>query len=336
MPVQYQATKLGGPFAIVTVPEPKPGANEVIIRTKAIGLNPLDWKSLRFGVMVESWPKVLGIDGAGVVESVGEGVTSFQPGDEVFSLAGGSKSGGSYQELYVVPEHFVAKKPASLSFEEAATLPICFITAVASIVVGLKIPLPGLGKEKPSTELPQSILVLGGSSAIGANSIQLLRLALPSASIIATSSPAHHERLMSLGATKCLDRAAQKDAAAIKAVTPGAAGVDAILDAVAAASSDPAVFDALKTDGPKLYGGPVTGQNVSIPDGIQGTSVFGQQTFGADGGIGVMSFLASLIEQGKYELPTKVEVVGKGFEAIEVGLNKLMQGVSGTKLVVSL
>lgn len=76
-----------------------------------------------FGFMIESWPVVLGTDGAGVVEDVGEGVKGFKAGDEVFSLFGRDSRAASFQEVAVVPEMFVANKPADWTFEEAASLP---------------------------------------------------------------------------------------------------------------------------------------------------------------------------------------------------------------------
>ncbi|KAL9619881.1 MAG: hypothetical protein Q9160_005528 [Pyrenula sp. 1 TL-2023] len=334
---QYQATKQGGPFALVNVSKPSPSAEEVCIRPKAVALNPLDWKNLKFGFMVQAWPAVFGIDGAGVVESVGERVTSFKAGDEVFSLAGMEPKAGAFQEIYTVPEHQVAKKPSNLSFEEATSLPICYLTAAASIVLGLKIPLPSIGKPDPITPPPSSILVLGASSAVGAIAVQLLRLALgPSPTIITTSSPAHHTQLLSLGASKCLDRSAQDNPTTIKSATPGGNGVDAILDPVTAAASQPSVFEALNPAGPKLYSQVVTGQNPQVPEGVKARQVFGPGIFGVPGGMQAIRYLAQLVEEGKFQLPVKVEVVGNGLESIEGGLKRLMRGVSGMKLVVSL
>jgi len=182
----------------------------------------------------------------------------------------------------------------------------------------------------------KSILVLGGSLGVGAAAIQLLRLALPSAIILTTSSDKHHAHLVSLGATKCFKRSAQDNTSAIKAATPGGSGVDAILDAVTAAASQPTVFTALKPAGAKIYSQVVTGQDVEVPRGINSIAVFGRQIFGAKGGMTAMPGLSNLVQSGKYKLPIKVEIVGKGFDAIEQGLNKLMTGVSGTKYVVSL
>jgi NADPH:quinone reductase-like Zn-dependent oxidoreductase len=120
---QYQATQKGGPFALVSIAKPTPESNDVSIRMKAVALNPLEWKQLYFGAMVESWPAMFGIDGAGVVEAVGEKVTKFKAGDEVFSFCGRDSRGAAYQEVATVPETSVAMKPGNVSFEEAASLP---------------------------------------------------------------------------------------------------------------------------------------------------------------------------------------------------------------------
>lgn len=121
--LQYQLNEKRGQFSLVPVPRPTPTAEEVVIRTKAIGLNGLNWKSRDFGIMVEEWPAVFGLDGAGIVEAVGESVSTVKPGGEVFSLAGMGNRAGSFQELYTVASNLVAKKPSSWSFEEAATVP---------------------------------------------------------------------------------------------------------------------------------------------------------------------------------------------------------------------
>ena len=216
---------------------------------------------------------------------------------------------------------------------DQSTCSICYLTAAAAITDGLHVPLPQLDPTGHSSL--KSILVLGGSSAVGAAAIELLRLAIPSATILTTSSATHHKHLLSLGATKCFDRSAQDDTSAIKAATPDGSGVDAILDAVTAAASQPAIFTALNPAGPKIYSQVVTGQNVEVPEGVKSTAVFGRQIFGAKGGMAAMPGLASLVQSGKYMLPVKIEVLGTGFDVIEQGLGKLMKGVSGTKYVVS-
>ena len=81
--VQFQLTAPKGQFTQVAVPRPIPGPNEICIRTKAVALNPLDAKQYAHGMLVQSWPAVLGVDASGIVESVGESVQDLQPGDGV-------------------------------------------------------------------------------------------------------------------------------------------------------------------------------------------------------------------------------------------------------------
>ena len=101
----------------------EPAPHEVTIRVKAVALNPLDWKNRATGALIQQYPAVLGGDAAGIVEEVGAAVTHVKPGDEVFSLAGATQRAGAFQDVIAVPGFFAARKPKSLSFEEAATIP---------------------------------------------------------------------------------------------------------------------------------------------------------------------------------------------------------------------
>lgn len=124
---QLQCMQKGGPFRIVDVPIPVLEPDQVLIRQRAIALNDLDRKQRDLGHLIDKWPHVLGIEGAGVVEAVGSDVSNFQPGDEVIGWAPGRAHGenwgGSYQERVVIPVSFVAKKPRNISIEDAASLP---------------------------------------------------------------------------------------------------------------------------------------------------------------------------------------------------------------------
>ncbi|CAM1511664.1 Fc.00g091770.m01.CDS01 [Cosmosporella sp. VM-42] len=334
--LQYQTTQQGGPFALATVPRPTPEPTDVCIRIKAVALNPLDWKMVSRGEMVQAWPATFGLDGAGIVEAVGDQVTDFQPGDEVFSLCGiGGKTAG-FQEIVTVPQHFVSKKPASRSFEEVASLPICYLTAASAILFGLHVPIPHISSTAPGEPGPklQTVLILGGASAVGGAAIQMLRFALPDAILLTTASPKHVERLKALGATANIDRFSSTLVSDVTGAAPG--GVDAILDCVTAGASEPSVFGALRADGPRLYSQVFTGQKVSVPQDVKSAVVFGRQVFGAPGGLAAISALEQLVEEGKYKLPVPVEVIGKGWDAVGSGLQRFATGVSGQKLVVTI
>ncbi|KAK7417362.1 hypothetical protein QQX98_004639 [Neonectria punicea] len=332
--LQYQATQKGGPFALATVPRPQPEPTDVCIRIKAVALNPLDWKMMTRGEMVQQWPATFGLDAAGMVEQVGDLVTTFQPGDEVFALCGiGGKTAG-FQEVVTVPQHFVAKKPQSTTFEEVAALPICYLTAASAILFGLHVPIPHISSKAPGepAPAPRSVLVLGGASAVGGAAIQMLRSALPEAVIVATASAKHFSRIEELGASEVIDRNSSSIPADVAALVPG--GVDAILDCVTAAAADPSVFQSLRNDGPQLYSQVFTGQKVTVPEGVESAVVFGRQVFGAPGGLSAMQALGQLVGEKKYKFPVPTTVVGKGWEAVGTGLKQFETGVSGQKLVV--
>ncbi|PSR81367.1 chaperonin 10-like protein [Coniella lustricola] len=352
---RLNATQQGGPMALTTVPKSLPDTDEVLIRPKAVGLNPVDAKSLYYGAVVPSWPIVLGIEVAGIVDSVGDNVTAFKPGDEVFALSTriiNGERGSAFQEFVAVPQQFVGRKPVSLMFEEGASVAVAYAAAVSAIVNGLGLSIPGLpNPTNPSTSAPTptSILVIGGSSACGGHVIQLLRQTLgPSAHIVTTSSPQHHAYLTTtLGATAALDRASAQlpeNLDELRKAASGSAdgtGFDAVVDCVGASLEQPHLFGALRVSDddnapPKVYAQIFTGPtDLAAPEGVAYRRVMATQLFnGPEKGAGVFELFGKLLEDG-YKLPVEVEVVGSGWDAVEGGLLRLSKGVSRTKLVVS-
>lgn len=165
----------------------------------------------------------------------------------------------------------------------------------------------------------------------------MLRFALgESATIIATSSPQHHDSLQAIGASSCIARADQGNVDVLKTASPHAAGYDAVMDCVRAVVEQPQILEALRQDGPKLFGEVYTNSHPKVPEGVVHKAVSGADLLETDDGVNAYPYLASLIDEGKIKLPLKIEVVGKSYEAIGEGIAKLHAGVSGTKLVVSL
>ncbi|EKG18492.1 Alcohol dehydrogenase superfamily zinc-containing [Macrophomina phaseolina MS6] len=154
---------------IVDSPVPKPGPNQVVIKVAVSGSNPKDWKTPEWSDL-----KINGGDDiAGTVHSVGEGVYEFKPGDRVAAFHEMRTPGGSYAEYAVAWQHTTSHIPESLSFEEAATIPLAALTAVIGNYVRLGLPEPW----RPVTEGQQlPFLVYGGASAVGAFAIKLARL----------------------------------------------------------------------------------------------------------------------------------------------------------------
>ena len=130
---QLQLMQQGGPFQIVHVPKFAPAPGEVLIQQRVLALNLVDTKQDILGKIVNRWPHVLGLEGAGVIEAVGSGVHDLRPGDEVGAWEGNanphkSSWGGAFQERVAVPAQFVFKKPENISLEEAASLPWVYLS----------------------------------------------------------------------------------------------------------------------------------------------------------------------------------------------------------------
>jgi NADPH:quinone reductase-like Zn-dependent oxidoreductase len=172
------------------IAQPEPQEGEVLVRVYAAGVNPVDWK-IRKGWLKDflplTFPYVPGADLAGVVEKVGPGVTTFQPGQEVF----GRSSQGSYTEYGIAPASTLALKPKTLSFDEAATIPVGATTAWQGIF--------DHGNLQPG----QRILILGGAGGVGLFAVQFARW--KGAHIISTASTGNLDFVRSLGAETVVD-----------------------------------------------------------------------------------------------------------------------------------
>ncbi|KAJ7718454.1 putative quinone oxidoreductase [Mycena metata] len=339
--VQLQCMQQGGPFQIVHVPKPALAPDEVLIRQRVIAFNLLDVKQRDWGINIPYWPRVLGVEGAGVIEAVGASVRNLQPGDEVAGRHGSGAEesvlwGGAFQEYVAVPTHFVFKKPKNISLKEAASLPVGFVTAVCTIVGSLGIPLPFLPEVVPAEgRVPSSVLILGGSSVTGAAIIQLLRRAYPSLPILATSSVKHNARLTDLGATQLFDYKSSAVVADIKAASPGAAGIDVIIDCVSAGASQTDICDVLDLAASKRYAAVLTGVPVTVPEGVEHIVASAYNILHMKGGKELTPSLTKLVEEGTYKVPLPVRVVGHGLEELPRVLDEV-KNVSGEKVVLTL
>jgi NADPH:quinone reductase-like Zn-dependent oxidoreductase len=116
--VQLQCMKQGGPFQLIQAPKPRLAPDEVLIQQRVIALNLIDVKQRDTGILVPSWPRVLGFEGGGIVRRVGSEVRGLQVGDEVAAW-----ESGAFQEYVAVSEYLAVKKPKNISLEEAVSLP---------------------------------------------------------------------------------------------------------------------------------------------------------------------------------------------------------------------
>jgi NADPH:quinone reductase-like Zn-dependent oxidoreductase len=186
---------LGGPevLRLVEVPRPAPTPTEVLVRTAAAGVNPVDWKTRARGGFLGDPPFTVGWDVAGVVEEVGFGVTRFAPGDRVFGMPRFPHEAAAYAEFVTSPSRQLARTPDELSDVEAAALPLAGLTAWQSLV------------ETAAVAAGQRVLVLGAAGGVGHLAVQIAKAR--GAYVIGTASAAKHEFLAGLGADEMLDYA---------------------------------------------------------------------------------------------------------------------------------
>ncbi|KAJ3042340.1 hypothetical protein HDV00_007474 [Rhizophlyctis rosea] len=206
--IANKAGPLSEVLSVEEVPKPTPGAGQVLIRVHSAAVNPLDWKQAQYGLFVQSWPLVLGYDASGVVAEVGEGVTEFAVGDEVFGC--GSQAFAEYALVNAVRLY---KKPKNVSFEAAATLSVGLSTAVMGLFLERGL---GLGRKAQNAEW---ILVTGGATSVGAFTVQLAARA--GYRVIATASKKNEKYLKSLGASHVIDYSlpADQQVASIQHIT---------------------------------------------------------------------------------------------------------------------
>lgn len=174
---------------------PKAGQGEVLIRTKAISINPVDWKTRKgtgiYGRLKEQLPLILGWDLSGVVESVGEDVTAFRKGDEVFGMVNFPGHGKAYAELVAAPAAHLALKPSNITHEEAAAATLAALTAWQVLV------------HKAGVKKGQKVLIHAAAGGVGHYAVQIAKHL--GACVIGTSSAAKKDFVLSLGADEHLD-----------------------------------------------------------------------------------------------------------------------------------
>ena len=180
------------------VEKPAPGDGEVLIKVMATGLNAADWHMLRaspfFVRFMSGFLKprdtILGADVAGRVAAVGPNVTAFKPGDAVYGDLAGSGFGG-LAEYVAAPEGLLAHKPASLSFVEAAAVPMAAVTALQAL------------RDAGRLQSGQRVLIHGASGGVGTFAVQIAKAL--GAVVTAVTSPSKLEMARSLGAEHVID-----------------------------------------------------------------------------------------------------------------------------------
>jgi NADPH:quinone reductase-like Zn-dependent oxidoreductase len=359
-----------GDLEVRDAPFPAAGPGQLVLRNRALAVNPLDLIKQTAGNIMYGWlpyPTVLGEDVAGEVVDVGAGVTRFSVGDRAIAYALGMEkrrdhsAEGGFQLYSVVESALAAPIPDTLAFEDAVVLPLAVSTAASALFQEDQ-----LGLRRPTAPRAQGhrewVVVWGGSTSVGSNAVQLAVAA--GYGVVATASPHNHEHLLRLGAGHVFDYADPSVIGDISATLHGK-HVAGIL-AVGTGSAEPCVAIAARTGARRVALASPSVSLESLPriggfsahrvatlarlvlrtatlqvrsrlQGIRARFVWGSSLHGNE--VGQMlweDFLPRALADGSYVPAPQALVVGNGLGQVQPALDLLRKGVSARKLVVAL
>lgn len=287
---------------------PVPGPEEVQIQLAYTAVNPVDWK-IRTGLLQKrlphQFPLIPGWDAAGIVTAVGEKVTQFQVGDQVFAYCRKPViQWGTYAEYICYPAKDVAKKPVNLSFAQAAAIPLAGLTAWQALfdAAGLK--------------SRESILIQAGAGGVGSLAIQFAKLA--GAYVITTAREQNHAYVKRLGADAIIDYHTQSTRSELKRIAPD--GIDVVFDTLGGEALTES-FSYLKPQGRLVSIVEPPNQELAAKFQVQAQHVFvlpnGKE----------LQHLSDLIQEGKVQpIPIQEMPLEKAAEAQELNRQGHTQG----------
>jgi NADPH:quinone reductase-like Zn-dependent oxidoreductase len=205
---------LGGPEVLteIELPRPVPGPGQILVRVRAAGLNPTDWRHRATpGLFLPEPPFVLGWDVSGEVAATGIGVTLFRPGDEVFGMLPYPHGHGSCAEYVAGPARAFARKPAALDHTQAAAIPLAALTAWQALI------------DTAHLAAGQRVLIHAAAGGVGHFAVQIAKAR--GAHVIGTASAPNHAFLRGIGADEMIDYRDTDVAGAVR-------GVDVVLDSI--------------------------------------------------------------------------------------------------------
>ncbi|KAG6850397.1 hypothetical protein H0H93_013952, partial [Arthromyces matolae] len=250
-------TVVGNTAVVGKVPIPEPAPNEIRIEVHAVSLNPVDALYTLDQPAPDDPGRVIGSDFAGVVDKVGPNVTHWKVGDRVTGFVQGAtaenRRPGGFAQYAILEADLAIRIPSQLSFEEAATIPLCALTAAQMLFITLGINAPFHNPAKVTNELKAespAILIYSASTSVGLFAVELALIArTPQGKpyrVFATASPKHHKKLLEKGVEAVLD---YRDPEWPEKVLQLSGGIDAALDCIAEGDSVAKISHSFKADG---------------------------------------------------------------------------------------
>ena len=360
----------GAALAVAPAPMLTAGRDQLVVRTAAVAVNPVDWIVQRMGGLGFPWlryPLVLGWDVAGEVMAIGDGVTRFAIGDRVVGLAVGQDKAvndaaeGGFQHYVRLRDSMTTPIPKTLGWEQAAVLPLGLATAACALFQQghLALAHPSVSPSRTG----KTVLVWGASTSVGSNAVQLAVAA--GYEVIATASPRNHAFLRQLGAAAVYDYhspsivrdliAAMTGRNLAGAVAIGAGSAKPCVTVVGACRGDKAVAmvsppvsfaDAPLGAGraaylirtmPRVIVGMLATTLRARRLGVRTGFVNGVTLLHDEVGPMIFTdFLPGALASGRYKAVPDPQVAGHGLSAIPEALDRQRRGVSAAKIVVTL
>ncbi|KAI4162658.1 MAG: hypothetical protein LQ342_003704 [Letrouitia transgressa] len=313
-----------------------PAENEILVRNRAVAINPVDGSHQASAWFPFNYPTILGHDVAGEVIAVGPNVKDFKPGIRALGHAVGMATkrnqDGAFQAHTILQTNMASVIPDRISFESAAVVPLGCSTAAAALFQDnfLNLQFPTEPRQKPSGT---TLLVWGGASSVGSNAIQLAVAA--GYQVVTTASPKNFQYVKRLGASKAFD---------YNVPTVGDDLVEFLqdktiagaLDCIGGSASSTCMDVVLKSSGAKF----VATTKQGFPDPPEGVAI--NQVFATtikDNQVGkavYVDFLPKALDAGTFLPAPEPLIAGKGLESLQEAVDRYKQGISAAKLVVTL
>ncbi|KAL4807423.1 zinc-binding oxidoreductase CipB [Aspergillus unguis] len=328
------------PFQLKQAPTYTPQENEILIKNHAVAINPIDGSLQSKAWLPLNYPTILGQDVAGEVVQVGPNVTRFAPGDRVLGFAIGLATkrvqDSAFQTYTILQSSMASEIPGDISYEDAAVVPVGLATASAGLFQDgcLNLRLPTEPRQKQVGAGGEVLLVWGGAGSVGSNAIQLGVAA--GYEVVTTASPRNLEYVRRLGASYVVDYNSASVVEELVQVLEGKTLAGA-MDCVGFGATGSTVEVVARASGKKVVatvkggfevpeGSPVTVKNLiafTIKDNGVGKAVY-------------EDYLPKALKAGTFVPAPGPLVVGKGLESVQAAVDRLAQGTSAQKVVVSL
>ncbi len=317
-------------------PYNKPSANEIVIMTKAVAINPADFAIQKMGIIIDAYPAILGCDVAGVVKEIGASIADFKVGDRVMGqaapLPGGIYKHSGFQQYVVLRMPCIAKIPDDASWTDATVLPLGINTAASCL---FQEGLLALGMPPSKGAKGETLLIWGASSSVGSCGVQLAAAA--GYEVFGIASKKNHDFVKSVGAAQTFDQSDPNIVREIVAALKGKTCVGAY-DAISEETTLHTLCDILhESGGKKLIASIMPGvekltkHQVTIKTNFAKTNAetpVGQQIWRV--------YLEPALASGAIQYKPEAEIVGHGLESVQHAMDLLAQAVSAKKLVVSI